>query len=421
MDQTEKNAKIRESFLATKARRKDQVCRVFQLKIDRSSLHSTTIETLNGIFREAKWAYNYLVGLSGGLPRSIDFSKTKELQVKNKDGEFEPRKLEYLKSSQLEGVLIKAQWNIKALSALKKAGYQIGRLKFKSEVNSLLLKQYGITHKIVSPTKVKIQGIKQKLRVRGLKQILSIDGIELTTANLIRKGNDFYLQISTFISKENLVSNQMKNNDSIGIDFGIKNSFTLSDGRVFDYSVEESEHQKRLQQKLARQKKGSNNRRKTIIKLRRCYDKQNNKKNDYANKFVHQMKAYKRICIQDEQLNGWKTSKSKKRNRVNSKVIQHSVLGRVKAKLKLLPQTVVLDRYIPTTKWCCKCGSTTETPGSEFRCNSCKDSGDRDVHAAQNMKFILDNFVPVGRRDFKLVEFAESVRNTYGIASKCKR
>lgn len=59
--------------------------------------------------------------------------------------------------------------SIKALSTLKKKGKKIGSLSFKSNYCSINLKQYGITHKIVSENKIKIQGIKKPLCVSGLK------------------------------------------------------------------------------------------------------------------------------------------------------------------------------------------------------------------------------------------------------------
>lgn len=42
----------------------------------------------------------------------------------------------------------------------------------------------------------------------------------------------------------------------------------------------------------------------------------------------------------------------------HGKAVQHSILGRVKAKLKQLPNVVILDKFIPTTKFCYRCGKT---------------------------------------------------------------
>lgn len=416
----DKNTRIKETLLATRNKRKNQECRTYELKIDESSLSKTIKNDLERLFVEAKWFFNYLIGLSDQENKNtlwnIDAQKIKTVKVLNKNKEWEDRELIVLKSSQRGEIHKIIQSNIKALSLLKKNGCSIGRIKFKKECNCIPLRQYGNTHKIISPTKIKIQGIRSKLRVNGLKQILSQDGIEFANANLIRKTSGYYLKLTTYIDKEKLL--KQNNGLSIGIDFGIKNSFTLSDGRVFNYFIEESEHLKCLQKKLARQKKGSNNRRKTIKKINKCYEKLTNKKNDYANKFVAMIKRYNRIVIQDELLNEWTNSLTNVRSKLNSDRVQHSILGRVKCKLIRLKQTVVLDKWIPTTQWCRNCGSKNETSGSIYNCSKCGFIEDRDIHAAKNMQFILNNFIPMERRDFKHVEFETSCSNAKFLTMK---
>lgn len=95
----------------------------------------------------------------------------------------------------------------------------------------------------------------------------------------------------------------------MGLDFGIKTNITTSEGKKINISIEENDRLKMLQKKMQRQKMGSNNRYKTIKKLRIAYQKNNNKKQDIANKFIHEMKAYDNVIYQDEQLAEWKKDK----------------------------------------------------------------------------------------------------------------
>ena len=127
---------------------------------------------------------------------------------------------------------------------------------------------------------------------------------ELANANLIRKPDGYYLKVTCFINKENF-KEQKTNGKEIGLDFGIKTNITTSECEKLDVSVEESERLKKLQRKLFRRVKGSNNRRKTIKLIRREYQKLSNKKQDMANKLVHKLKAYDCIVMQDEQIAGW--------------------------------------------------------------------------------------------------------------------
>lgn len=135
--------------------------------------------------------------------------------------------------------------------------------------------------------------------------------------------------MTAFINKENY-HEEPKNGKEIGLDFGIKTNITTSEGEKLDVQVEESDRLKRLQRELSRRKKGSNNRYKTIQKIRREYQKITSKKTDKANKIVSKLKQYSCVIMQDEQIAGWHKG-------LFGKQVQHSCMGLVKAKLKALP------------------------------------------------------------------------------------
>ena len=228
----------------------------------------------------------------------------------------------------------------------------------------------------------------------GLKQLAKYDNIDFTTANMIYDGINYYIALTCFINKQE----KTYTNDIVGIDMGVSTSLTLSNGTKYAISIGESEKLKRLQVKLSKQKKGSNNRYKTIKKIRKEYIHINNKKNDISNKIVHSiLNNNKIIVIQDEQIESWKTTKvelneiedkneKEKRKKTNSK-IQHSILGRIKNKLSSSKQVVILDKWFPTTKYCSNCGTKValELNDRIFECPNCKTKEDRDIHAANNM------------------------------------
>ena len=92
-------------------------------------------------------------------------------------------------------------------------------------------------------------------------------------------------------------------------------------------------------------------------------------------------------------------------------------MGIIKSKLKQLPQTIILDKWIPTTKLCPKCQTINKhitLKDRIFKCG-CGYEFDRDIHSAKNMiaikNLVFDklNFVPTGRRESTLVEFKTSV------------
>ena len=57
MSSTEKNIRIKQTFLATKARRETQSCRVVTVKVQDNKLNTSQRESLKMLFVEAKWMY----------------------------------------------------------------------------------------------------------------------------------------------------------------------------------------------------------------------------------------------------------------------------------------------------------------------------------------------------------------------------
>lgn len=239
------------------------------------------------------------------------------------------------------------------------------------------MKQYVQTYSFKSENKVKIQGIHGKVRFHGGHQLVNVD--EYANANLLKKPDGYYLKVACYIDK-NKMPKTKTNGKEIGLDFGIKTNITTSEGEKLNVSIEESERLKRLQKKMSRQTKGSNRRYKTIHHIKREYQKLSNKKKDKANKIVHILKQYDTIVMQDEQLSEWHRQKSM------SKVVQHSCMGMVKSKLMKLDNVIILDKYIPTTKWCPCCHKINELSLNDrtYKCE-CGYEQDRDIHAAQNM------------------------------------
>ena len=74
-------------------------------------------------------------------------------------------------------------------------------------------------------------------------------------------------------------------------------------GRVYNSTVEETERLRQLQQKLQRQKKGSNNRRKTLKQLHKEYERNDNLKEQRAIELVNEvLDTTEELVIQDENL-----------------------------------------------------------------------------------------------------------------------
>ena len=402
-----KNKNIASAMAVTMAKRKMQQCRVYKVKIDESRLSAKQKEQLKMLFVEAKWLYNDCLNwLDENNGKYVsDYIISKQITKLDKDGNREQVELDYLGSQMRQSVIADLQRNIKVLIKLKQNGYKVGKLNYRKEYKSVSLKQYGTTYKILSHNKMRIQNVHGKLTVNGLDQFINIDGIEYANANILNTPLGYYIAITTYIDKDK-IQHKPKIKGRIGIDFGCTTSFTLSNGEEIDCTIQESDRLKHLQKKMFRQVKGSKGREKTISLIRKEYTKLSNQKNDLANKIVAYLSSYDEVIFQDEQLQHWKVK--------NGKTVQHSVLGKVKAKLNTKQNCHMIDRWFPTTKLCTNCGTYNDNlklSDRKFVCPECGITDGRDIHAAKNMIWIYDNIVVgLGRTDLKRVEMEPLVR-----------
>ena len=373
----ERNKLIRENGLKTRMKRAKQICKTFRFKIDYNNLNKQQKEHIKMLFVEAKWIYNYLISQDDIY--SFNYKDLNQVTHKDKNKNDIVSDIQYVRSSVKQELITQIVNQIKGLSKLKKKGHKVGKLKFKSEFNSIKLKQYNVTHSLRG-NKFKIQGIKDLIRVRGIEQLKKYKNIDYTTANLLYDGINYYIALTCFIDKDN--TEKQYKNDIVGIDMGVSTSLTLSDGTKYDISIGESDRLKKLQTKLVSKQKGSNNRYKLIRKIRKEYIHINNKKNDISNKIIHSiLNDNKIIVIQDEQIGEWR------QDGLSGSKIQHSILGRIKHRLMYSDRVKMLDKWFPTTKYCRHCGSkvTLELKDRIFECPNCKTKEDRDIHAANNM------------------------------------
>jgi putative transposase len=378
----ERNRKIRENGKATRERHAQMDCRVFSGKIREDRLSKAKLEKLYRCFLEGKWLYNAVVATD-----SLSLEDTSHVQVKV-NGSFETREINTLSVQMKQSVVDSAKQNVFNLAKAKRKGLKVGKLQYKHECNEINLKQFNHTYKIKGKNKIHIQNI-GVLVVNGLEQI-DLDEVEFANAKLIKKPSGFYIHLTVY-SKKPPQSNTEK--EVLGLDMGIKDQLTFSNGVKVNFYLEESEQLKGLMRKLSRQHKGSNQYKQTLNRIRRIYEHQNNKKADVGNKLNSVLKKNYIICFQDELLNSWR------RKKVTGKFsfykqVQHGILGRVKSNLKKNSSNIMLESSVPTTQTCPECGCLTKHSLDKriYHCNHCGfENADRDIHSA-NMMVLLSGY-----------------------------
>ena len=378
----ERNRKIRENGKATRERHAQMDCRVFSVKIQENRLSKTKLEKIIRCFLEGKWLYNAVLATD-----SLSLEDTSHVQVKV-NGSFEERKICTLSIQMRQAVVESVKTHVSNLSKAKKKGLRVGKLQFKKECTEINLKQFNHTYKIKGRNKIHIQNIGVVV-VSGLEQI-NLDEVEIANAKLLQKPSGFYINITTYSKKQAQSSTEK---EILGLDMGIKNQLTFSNGVKVNFYLEESEQLKGLMRKLSRQHKGSNQYKQTLTRIKRIYEHQRNKKSDVVNKLNSVLKKNYIICSQDELLNSWRQRKSKRKFSFG-KQVQHGILGRVKRELKKNQSNVMLDSSVPTTQTCPECGCLTKHSLDKriYHCNHCGyENLDRDIHSA-NMMILLSGY-----------------------------
>ena len=350
MSSVVKNEKIKQAMQATRERHKSMTCKVFELKLSSRKMSKTQKEQLTTYFREAKWRRNSIIADFASASR-----KSKSAIVKVGDA-FEERPFSILGSQVIQDIYDSIKTEIKILHTKKEKGEKVGKLRFKSICNCIPLRQYNTTYRIDFFRRlVRIQNIRKCFTVHGLEQIPS--EAEITNAKLLRKASGFYLHVTCFVPKEQL----KRTGRMVGIDFGIEHNLTLSSGETIDICVSESKAvklaSKRLNQAYKRngRKKTSNHYRRAK-KLRRAYERDSNRRQDKANKAVHEiLSSNDFVAMQDEMIHNWHTG-------LFGRQVQHAAMGYIKAKLESNLKTYVVSRNYPSTQICPVCGKKTKQP-----------------------------------------------------------
>jgi putative transposase len=322
----------------------------------------------------------------------------KEVEVKV--GEvFEERELVILGSQVKQEIADRLKDNLRALSQLKRKGHKVGGLKPKRFVNSIPLKQHGVTFTLDrGRNRVRIQRLGQ-FRVLGLHQIPP--GAEIASAVLVGKPSGYYLHVTCYLPKESFPRKLI--GDAVAVDFGVHTKLTLSNGIGLDFELRETERLKTLQRKLARAKRGSKNKEKLRLLLRREYEKIAKRRKDVHNKILAFLKGYREVVFQEDFVRGWAT--------LFGGQVYSSGIGGLKARLRdSLVTPVPVDRFEPTTKECFACGRPHELSlGDRVLKCECGWTCDRDHNAAlvilrKGLGLSPDQAVGLDRSELKPLE-----------------
>ena len=243
--------------------------------------------------------------------------------------------------------------------------------------------------------RIKIPKLKSWIKYRDEREVFDYKSIQSITIKQTPAGN-YYAAILFRIPKT-INTYEAKLDKSIGVDFGLKNFITLSNGEKINSPecLKKSLRKlKRLNRSFSKKKTNSidgkkvfsNNKEKARIKLAKCYEKISNQRkyfNDCLSRYL--VDNYDFIFIEDlnisamQKLWGRKVSDIAWSQFVN--MLTYKALERNKYVLKI-------DRFFPSSKLCNHCGYKNEALSLNDRkwtCPVCGKIHDRDINASKNI------------------------------------
>lgn len=265
---------------------------------------------------------------------------------------------------------------------------------FKGRTKYPQFRKKGVNDKFsLTNDQFKLIGKKIKIPNLGwvkLKENLRFNG-KILNATVFKKGGKWFVSIGVEIDTPPTFN--AKTHKTIGIDLGITDLATLSDGTKAQAPKPLKTKLKQLQRlskSLSRKQKGSNNREKAKTKLSRLHYKISCIRKDFLHKFTSKpVQQFDVICIENLNVKGM--VKNRKLARSINDLGFYEFKRQLVYKANIHHKTVKeLDRFYPSSKTCSSCGFVMPKENLTlatrlWTCPNCKVSHDRDVNASLNI------------------------------------
>lgn len=262
-----------------------------------------------------------------------------------------------------------------------KTGQQIGFPSFKRKGDRDSFRLTGT---------IKVQGKKLQLPRFGILTLKEIaKPIEkILSATVAREADRWYVSLSV---EHEILDPVPVQGEVVGIDMGITCFAALSNGdKVYAPKPLENslKRLKRASQKHSRKVKGSNNRKKSAIKLSRLHRKNRNIRKDFLHKETTKLAKTKSVIVLEHL-----DVKKMVTNRTLSRKISDAGWNEYRRMLEYKTKwygskLIVAPQFYPSSKICSTCGEQVgELPLSirQWQCKRCDSSHDRDLNAAMNL------------------------------------
>lgn len=263
---------------------------------------------------------------------------------------------------------------------------------FKGESKYPQFRKKGVNDRFsLSNDQFRIDGKRIKIPNLGwvkMRENLRFNG-KILSAKVFKQGEKWFASIAVELSE--VVKPLTKTGKHVGLDLGITDLATLSDGTKIKAPKPLKHKLKKLQRlskSLSRKQKGSSNRTKAKTKLSRLYYQIGCIRKDFLHKLTTCLiKTYDTIAIEDLNIKGM--VKNKKLARAINDLGFYELKRQLIYKANQFGKTIKsVNRFYPSSKTCSCCGHKVESLPLSIRiwtCQSCNTTHDRDINASINI------------------------------------
>ena len=224
----------------------------------------------------------------------------------------------------------------------------------------------------------------RKIRLKEKPEV----GGQILSATVSREADRWYVSLTV---KEEISEPEPLYTEPVGADLGLLDYMVFSDGEKIKppKSLEKKlQKLKRLSKQHSRKQKGSNNRRKSALKLAKLHRKIKNERRDFLHKLTTRLAKTKSAIVMEDL-----SVQNMIKNRHLSRHIADAGWGEFRRMLEYKTKwygskLVIAPRFYPSSKKCSKCGyelPELRLSTREWKCPYCNAYHDRDINAAKNL------------------------------------
>ena len=348
---------------------------------------------INKTFGCARFIYNYFLDRCKSNKYIKAFDMCNEIKTLSTDYPF----LKEVDSCALRCAVFNLEDGFKNFFA-KRSDYPKFKNKFNKQSYRTTCMKSSYKGKEYSSIELDLVKKKIKLPKLGLVDIRGYRNLEVINGRIINATiekdttNKYY--VSVLVDEIEVIKKQVKPTSIVGIDLGIKDLVVTSDGEKYSNPKELQKREKqlkRLQRKLSRQVKGSNNYQKTRVKIARVHSKiKNSRKHNMISIVNNLVKEHDIIVSEKLKVKDMSSNHNIAKNILDASF--NKICEMLKWKCKLHGKYYYqVNTYFPSSKKCSHCENKTELTSDlsirNWTCDVCRNENDRDINASINIMF----------------------------------